>query len=328
MAENGTNKIRCSTGGEWRARGEFSKNQLRKYDENLRKRSPGVTAADSGINCLEHSGNVAKELRCKGPCQQWLAFSQFSKRTRKMNRNWCLQCTAWQLSQEPGYIPFAAPNNVLSLDEKRKITESQDHIFLEALGSHSPAEDDQSSDETMTTSAAAQHDVFSEIRFDPEAVQPLSEATLAACNAKMYATETTRTVAATEDSRPTCSDFVSTFQTSVTGTTSKDLADSDTGTSVAATTPQASHNGAEATPFNAWGPNGQPATRRKAVTVVSAVTSTVGGTRPRDRPDGPSGWARPSTRKTELLVPAYVTQQGFFSDPVSDWDSDDSPDEC
>lgn len=144
----------------------------------------------------------------------------------------------------------------------------------------------------MTTSVAL-HDVVSEIRFDPEAVQPLSEATLAACNAKMYATETTRTVAATEDSRPTCSDFVSTFQTSVTGTTSKDLADSDTGTSVAATTPQASRNGAEATPFNAWGPNGQPATRRKAVTVVSAVTSTVGGTRPRDRPDGPSGWARP-----------------------------------
>lgn len=106
------NKIRCSIGGEWKPRCEFSNRQLQKFDTS--RASPGK----SGVSCKVHTAQPARELQCEGPCGLWRPLEHFSKSTRAQNKYWCIDCTTWQLSVEPGMPNCAPPNSAAEVDER------------------------------------------------------------------------------------------------------------------------------------------------------------------------------------------------------------------
>ncbi|EPE06472.1 hypothetical protein F503_02600 [Ophiostoma piceae UAMH 11346] len=102
--------IRCFTNGEWKERSEFSTRQLDKFSRS------GASAGNSQISCREHTTQVRRELKCEGPCGDWYPLEVFSRSTRSHSKTWCLHCTEWQLSVEPGYAPFNPPT-ALDMEE-------------------------------------------------------------------------------------------------------------------------------------------------------------------------------------------------------------------
>ncbi|KAB5582727.1 hypothetical protein GE09DRAFT_280573 [Coniochaeta sp. 2T2.1] len=101
--------IRCDVGKEWRAPVYFSKTKLHQFANNLRRGSPRVTAARSGIACRIHSGEPDPTMKCNGPCGKMYALDAFSRNTRTAGKYWCNLCTDWQLTNEAGITPFPTP---------------------------------------------------------------------------------------------------------------------------------------------------------------------------------------------------------------------------
>ena len=51
------------------------------------KRGVNITAATTGMICREHSGEIARDLECHGPCHKILPLEAFSKNTRAKGEN-------------------------------------------------------------------------------------------------------------------------------------------------------------------------------------------------------------------------------------------------
>ncbi|KAK0747646.1 Stc1 domain-containing protein, partial [Apiosordaria backusii] len=79
-------KIRCSQGGEWKTKDQYSQSALRKFQKKV---GMGIaTPAESSIACVEHSrGTKAPEMQCQGPCDKWRELHFFSKSTRRNGIN-------------------------------------------------------------------------------------------------------------------------------------------------------------------------------------------------------------------------------------------------
>ena len=105
-------------GGEWKDRCEYSKRQLTKFDAACRGRK--ATAQQSGISCRTHSEPI-KEMRCEGPCGLYKILDQFSRNARSGGKTWCRECTEWQTKNEPGFIPWMAPNEALHFRDRQTI---------------------------------------------------------------------------------------------------------------------------------------------------------------------------------------------------------------
>jgi hypothetical protein len=125
-------QLRCES-GEWKARDQFSRNQLEKFDTQARRGN--ATPSRTGIRCVAHSQKQALEMRCKGPCNRWRELRFFSKNTRRNGKNvslaalcpfqthvsngtiqWCIDCTDWQTKTENGET-LPAPGGQLSVEE-------------------------------------------------------------------------------------------------------------------------------------------------------------------------------------------------------------------
>ncbi|CAK7217426.1 hypothetical protein SBRCBS47491_003162 [Sporothrix bragantina] len=121
--QDSPDKIRCFIGGEWKPRSEFSSRQLEKFARS--KSHP----ARAEISCRAHSTQIRREIKCEGPCEKWLPIENFSKATRSHSKTWCMDCTDWQLSVEPGYTPYVPPT---SLEEDEDEDDDDDEEAGEA----------------------------------------------------------------------------------------------------------------------------------------------------------------------------------------------------
>ncbi|KAK1841181.1 hypothetical protein CCHR01_16198 [Colletotrichum chrysophilum] len=109
--------FRCDLGGEWRPWGAFSKRQQKLVTDRL-SRGANINAANTGMICRQHSGEPVKEIQCEGPCNKIRILDDFSKNNRTNGVNICKHCQHWTNTQEPGYAPWAAPEQTLDPVEK------------------------------------------------------------------------------------------------------------------------------------------------------------------------------------------------------------------
>ncbi|KAL1912732.1 hypothetical protein Sste5344_001322 [Sporothrix stenoceras] len=110
-------RIHCFAGGEWKPREEFSNRQLEKYTRSQGKEE---------ISCRAHSTQIRRELKCEGPCAKWHPIENFSRSTRNHSKTWCMNCTDWQLSVEPGYAPYVPPSSLNEDEEEEEADDDED----------------------------------------------------------------------------------------------------------------------------------------------------------------------------------------------------------
>ncbi|KAI0852086.1 Stc1 domain-containing protein [Daldinia vernicosa] len=111
---NGTPEtFKCAVGGEWLASDKFSRNQISKWQKV--KRDDGVTPANAGLICKEHTQQTAapREIRCNGPCGLWKHRDHFSKTQRNDPNAQCIPCTLWVVNFNGDEAPHGAPNSQL-----------------------------------------------------------------------------------------------------------------------------------------------------------------------------------------------------------------------
>lgn len=137
-------RIRCFIGGEWKPRSEFSGRQLEKFTRA--RTQPGR----SQISCRAHSTQIRRELKCEGPCAKWQPIENFSRSTRNHSKTvssrdtfghvrkgssnrktqWCIDCTDWQLSVEPGFAPYVPPSSFDEDDEDDMAEDDDDDEII------------------------------------------------------------------------------------------------------------------------------------------------------------------------------------------------------
>lgn len=97
-------RIRCKVDGKWERRGQFSKNQLKKWDQAKKR---GTTAQ---LICLKHSAGTVMELRCE-TCGIVKNITHFSNAARKVNGSQdCRDCIDWYNSDQAGGTVLPPPN--------------------------------------------------------------------------------------------------------------------------------------------------------------------------------------------------------------------------
>ncbi|KAI0137279.1 hypothetical protein BJ170DRAFT_711383 [Xylariales sp. AK1849] len=139
-------RFRCKVGGEWRKPHHFSKTQLAKWQNRKKSPNDGVTAANIGITCREHSGEPTLQLQCLGPCGLLKSRDKFSSSQRRNNLRWCVGCIRWQLQQSPDAVPVAAPNGFVSQDEINGETRENEILPFEVDRNETAASDNGSDD--------------------------------------------------------------------------------------------------------------------------------------------------------------------------------------
>ncbi|KAL2021545.1 hypothetical protein VTK56DRAFT_7044 [Thermocarpiscus australiensis] len=298
-----TGRLRCAQGGEWKTRDHYSQNQLSKYDREARKGK--ASPAQTGINCKEHSSKQALELQCNGPCGSWRELRHFSKNTRRNGKNWCLDCTEWQVRTENGET-LPPPGSQFSVDESR--------LFHPA---HMSGKDVVTFDDG--------YEDLGTIESVHETQDGISDLTPALRQSDQQGDAADILADSVNDSRAEdeiLDEFIPPHLRGPEPAKAPEwfLPDLDGPLSTA---PEPCPG--KPVPFNAWGPNGEYARQVKTPTVVSG--STYGGEenqKPADR--GKKSWAKPSQRKRPPQLPDYlkydipvVEQNDFDEDSADEW---------
>ncbi|KAK4242091.1 hypothetical protein C8A03DRAFT_29675 [Achaetomium macrosporum] len=309
-------RLRCES-GEWKARSQFSKKQLEKYDRQARN---GYAApAKTGIRCLEHAPGKVLEIQCNGPCTQWRELRFYSKSTRRNGKNWCIDCTDWQLRTENGEA-LPPPGAQLSVEEANPGEVRTQHGTARADEAATEFNDDESSAFDHDTSMALSNLSISESRGVTTESRVDREPSMHGDRPdKLLPPDGRHDPAAAPhwlmpepdegSSRGSVTDW-----TSTTGDT---MTAGPRGGRV------------EAVSFNAWGPNGERVRMTKTPTVAS-VSTRNGTTHAEPVTVGRSGWAKVPTRKQPPQLPDYLKKEESFPPPraVEEfeepwWDDDD-----
>ncbi|OAA67207.1 hypothetical protein SPI_01783 [Niveomyces insectorum RCEF 264] len=357
-ASTASTKIRCFIGGEWKPRYEFSNRQLERFD-----RSKG-NPRNARVSCRAHSVQPVRELQCEGPCGKWLPLENFSKATRGHNKTWCEDCTEWQLSNEPGFTPYIPPTGVDDFDEPELLEDGHADALIQfnehgervenwiqgnpsEIGDYDKLE---IGTQRSVMDSASEVSVPSLLDDSPHELATLPQA-LTAVNLSR--------VGYFEEPRPSYAAVASAGNASSTiggsryGGNRPDRR--DTATPVARTVqipfPMGGDDSVESQSYRS---SSAPALTSDTVSKITSQDQSVVSDantvwvedeftaltvlpNPRQRMEGPSGWARPVQRKTELLVPKYVMNanigdvqpRSHQQRPVyADVDDDDSEDEC
>ncbi|KAK0634986.1 Stc1 domain-containing protein [Bombardia bombarda] len=329
----GGTKIQCCVGNEWKTRDQFSKNKLQDYDRRFGR---GATPANSGIACRAHTGGVSLELQCEGPCDRILSIDSFSKSSRRNNKNWCMECTEWQLCSEVGET-LPPPMGQLAVDERTPFDAplvatagnlTDDMIFNK--GRVAPSNEDRGN-ETKLQKPASSAGFGSrggiESKILPHSLKSgqsgwstpvkVQNGFLPPSLVSDWPTPVKNTLEGTATISRDSYDFEfdgEDTDESVSGKDVDDLAtvssDSrpDSVSTIIATKPAAKPLGRNfaPVPFNAFGPNGERCVMVKDRTVASDASSTVGVTTSKPEKVGKGGWAKPSQRKTTPQLPSYL----------------------
>ncbi|TDZ23259.1 hypothetical protein C8034_v009380 [Colletotrichum sidae] len=104
-------RFQCKVGGEWKPWSGFSKRQQKLVQDKLSK-NQRIDPTRTGMVCRIHSGEPVKEIQCEGPCNLVRPLDDYSKNNRTNGVFICKPCQHWTNSQEPGYAPVAAPQNM------------------------------------------------------------------------------------------------------------------------------------------------------------------------------------------------------------------------
>ncbi|CAK7223770.1 hypothetical protein SCUCBS95973_005292 [Sporothrix curviconia] len=342
-------KIRCFIGGEWKPRSEFSGRQLDKFS---RSRSH---PARSQISCRVHSTQIRREIKCEGPCEKWLPIENFSKATRSHSKTWCMDCTDWQLSVEPGYTPYVPPTSIEE-DEDEDDDDDEEagetnaiappdeipgeriedwiHGNPSELGGYDRVETGTQYSAVGSVSGVSSRSLLDtrnrELGGLPEALTAtnLGLVVSAGPGIPSYASvaSTIRAPAST----------VSQISRSTAGgqlTRQSPMPASDTG-SVSQTNRSVSNTLYSADSMTSQSQSVSGASTAWMESGFQALT--IGPPQPAQRIETRNGWARPVQRKTDLTAPRYVANHGVVDQlpqtvqkvSYADADDDDSEDEC
>ncbi|CAK7198912.1 hypothetical protein SEUCBS139899_001580 [Sporothrix eucalyptigena] len=340
-------KIRCFIGGEWKPRSEFSNRQLEKFDHS--RSHPG----HSQISCRVHSTQIRREIKCEGPCAKWLPIENFSKATRSHSKTWCMDCTEWQLSVEPGYAPYVPPTSREDDEEDDEEVEEEHEIDpadeipgerIEDWIQNNPSElggyDKVETGTAHTSTVGSISDISGRSLLDtcnreigglPEALTAtnLNVAHTAGPVIPFYAS-----IASTSTVRPPAS---------VTSQASRPASGGQLIGWGAMRSDTASVSQSNQSASNTLFSADSVTTQSQSVSGASTVwmesgfqALTIGPPRVPQRIETRNGWARPVQRKTDLAAPRYVaTNGGVDLQPqniqrtvYTDADDEGSEDEC
>ncbi|GAB1312950.1 hypothetical protein MFIFM68171_03160 [Madurella fahalii] len=295
-------RVWCTAHCKWMPRGKFSRNQLQKYEKRLKEKL--VSPNNSGIQCIEHSKPNTPELQCQGPCNRVRELRYFSKNTRRSGKEWCIDCTSWQVMQEVGEA-LPPPGAQLSPEEIDFRSWRPGH------SSDETAFDGESKRFHITESVSVTEDGSSGLI----STQPLSD---------LQKDDFCTLGNSQEDSIDNDPILTNVIPPHLRGFPNKAphwfLPDMDgplTSTSGTLTTQTDDAHAADTwiTPqglwpvsFDVWGPNGEHTRMVKAPTVTSSsahpTTATTRAQKPKNL--GRKGWAKPSQRKRPPQLPDYL----------------------
>lgn len=259
----------------------FSNNMLKKRSFN----------PNAKITCRKHTGGPVTEMLCSN-CRKHKPMEFFSNSERKASGGQrCRACVEWMESDEPGYVPLAAPNSAREDDEMRAYkADGPDESF------YSDGDDD------YVTEAQAGAFPGSWMGRSRETTAAKSGNGLTANNLQHLALAGNPCSAS---SRGTGSYHASSAPTDTASTA---------GTEVTA-------RPREARQFNAYGPDGE-FQKRQAGTAASVASGTSRSS------SGRNNWARPAGRKMAPALPRHLEYENPDTVGHEAYDDDDSSDGC
>ncbi|KAI6092682.1 Stc1 domain-containing protein [Hypoxylon rubiginosum] len=110
--------FKCASDGKWLQPDNFSQKQLAKWFQRKTSPNDGVTPANIGLVCKQHSGQpLNQEIKCHGPCGAWKYREHFSKNQRNDPEPWCTICTSWTYQFGGTEVPLPPPSSKMTPDE-------------------------------------------------------------------------------------------------------------------------------------------------------------------------------------------------------------------
>ncbi|KAK4115806.1 hypothetical protein N656DRAFT_842617 [Canariomyces notabilis] len=298
--------IKCQSCGKWKQRGHFSQRQLAKYDKNAATNH--ASPAKSGIQCKEHASNTL-EMKCNGPCNRVRELRFFSKSTRRSGKNWCVDCTSWQVMQEPGDT-LPPPGSQLSPEEQEFGLARDPTRFANLSLTDRVAEDfaviqSGSVDyggASDVTSTLAQSDLQSESSDSPSQSNSVNDAPAESALDRITPTHL-RGPGPGRAPHWFLPPMDNDFQTKLFGKST--VHDTESGIGENDAFPRRPAAPKQPISFNAWGPDGEHVRMTKTPTIASG--NTYAGQSSRETVElGRKGWAKPSQRKRPPQIPDYL----------------------
>jgi hypothetical protein len=256
----------------------------------LKKRSFNPSAQ---ITCRKHTGGPAAELLCVN-CRKHKPIMFFSNTERKASgRQRCRACVEWMESDEPGYVPLAAPNSTREDDELRAFKREE----MDQLSFYSDEDDDY----VIDAQAGALCDSW--MGRSRETTAAKSGSGLTANNLQHLA------------------EAGSSYSASSRANGSYHVSSAPTDTASTAGT-EATTRPSDGRSFNAYGPDGE-VQKRKAGTANSVISATSRSSH------GNGTWAKPAGRKTGPSLPRHLEYENPHTvGHETCHDDDDSSDGC